>query len=217
MDLSHQMAELIGAIIGDGNIYKNRYVEISGDRNLDIDYYKNKLLPIIVKELYYIPSIRTGSFGVRLRINNKKFTLFLNNLGIQSGRGKTYKVLIPNIICQNWELSKSCIRGIIDTNGCLSFDKRKIYKTPYPRIILHLRNKKLCLQIYKLLLSKGFKPTLSKQVTKYGKAHTVYLNGKVQVLKYIKDIGFSNSRHSKKGALLLNDCLGSSVVVAPVS
>lgn len=203
MKLTCDMAELIGAIIGDGNIYKNRYVEISGDRKLDINYFKQKLLPIIVRELSYTPSIRTGSFGVHLRINNKKFTIFLNNLGIQSGKGKTYNVLIPKIISKNWELSKACIRGIIDADGCLSFDKRKIYKTPYPRIILHIRNRGLCLQIYQLFLSRNFYPTLSNQMTPFGRAYTVYLNGKVQVLKYMEEIGFSNSRHLKERESLI--------------
>lgn len=197
MELTHDMAELIGAIIGDGNIYKNRYVEISGDKKLDIDYFEQKLLPIIVSELSYTPLIRTGSFGVHLRINNKEFTIFLNSLGIQSGKGKTYNVLIPKIISTDWELSKACIRGIIDTDGCLPFDKRKIYKTPYPRIILHIRNRGLCLQIYQLFLSNGFKPTLSRQMTPFGEAYTVYLSGKAQVLKYIEEVGFSNSRHLK--------------------
>lgn len=203
MKLSPNMAELIGAIIGDGNIYKNRYVEISGDKVLDSDYFKWKLLPIVVNELSYTPRIRTGSFGIHLRINNKKFTIFLNNLGIQSGKGKAYDVLIPKLISQNWKLSKACIRGIIDTDGCLSFDKRKVYKTPYPRIILHIRNRGLSLQLYRLFKANGFKATLSKQMTPWGEAHTVYLNGKTQVLKYIKEIGFSNNRHLKTGNLLI--------------
>ncbi len=198
MQISLDMCELIGAIIGNGNVYKNRYVEISGDGKLDLNYFKQKLLPIIQKELSYNPSIRTGSFGVRLRINNKNFTIFLNNLGIQSGEGKTYNVIIPTTISDDWELSKACIRGIIDTDGCLSFDKRKTYKTPYPRIILHIRNKRLSWQLYKLFLSNGYKPTFSKQMTPWGEAYTVYLSGKEQVLKYIKDIGFSNSRHLLK-------------------
>lgn len=192
------MCELIGVIIGDGNIYKNRYVEISGDKKLDLNYYKRRLQPIIKKELSYTPLISTGPFGIRLRINNKKFTIFLNSLGIQSGKGKAYNVMIPEPISKTWKLSKACIRGIIDTDGCLSFDKRDVYKTPYPRIMLHIRNKGLSRQIYELLLSKEYKPTFSKQMTPFGEAYMVYLSGKKQVLKYVSEIGFSNDRHLLK-------------------
>ncbi len=205
MKISEEMSELIGAIIGDGNIYKNRYVEISGDRILDLDYFKQRLSPIIRKELSYTPFIRTGPFGVRLRINNKNFTFFLNKLGIQSGKGKTYNVRIPTVISKSRKRSKACIRGIIDTDGCLAFDKRRVYRTPYPRILLHIRNRGLSIQLYQIFLAKGFKPTFSIHNTRFGEAYTVYLNGRVQVLKYIKEIGFSNNRHLKvNGSLLYN-------------
>ncbi len=211
MKISYNMSELIGAIIGDGNIYKNRYVEISGDSKLDMAYFKQNLLPIIENELSYVPSIRMGLFGVRLRINNKKFTIFLNNLGIRSGKGKAANITIPKTISKDWNLSKACIRGIIDTDGCLSFDKRKVYKEPYPRIILHVKSRRLVYQIRRLLSTNGYKPTISKQMTLHGEMHWVYLNGKEQVYKYIKEIGFSNNRHLFKAREIIME------YVAPVA
>ncbi|MDE1855441.1 MAG: hypothetical protein KGH57_03955 [Candidatus Micrarchaeota archaeon] len=203
MRLTPDMCELIGAIIGDGNIYKNNYVDITGDKNLDLEYLRRRLLPIVKEQLKYVPKIGPGSRSIRLRINNRKFTFFLNNLGIKSGKGKSQTVIIPSKISENWRLAKACIRGIMDTDGCLSFDKRRVYRTPYLRIILHIKNRDLIYQIYSILESRGFAPTYSTQVAYNGRMHTLYLSGKEQVLKYIKDIGFSNKRHILKTRRLI--------------
>lgn len=198
------MAELIGAIIGDGNIYKNNYVDITGDKNLDLDYFRHRLLPIVENVIAYTPKIGPASKAVRLRINNRKFTFFLNGLGIKSGKGKSTTVMIPLQIFTNWNLAKACIRGIIDTDGCLSFDKRKVYRTPYPRIILHIKNKNLSLQVRALLNLHGYNTTYSTQMAYNGEMYTVYLSGKEQVLKYIKEISFANSRHLFKAQRLID-------------
>ena len=97
--LTNNMCELIGAIIGDGNIYDNKgkfWVEMSG-HPLESDYFSEKLIPIIVNELKYTPRLFLHSGAIRFRICNKKFVLWLKELGIPTGRdkGKNVRRCIP--------------------------------------------------------------------------------------------------------------------------
>ncbi len=194
MILNTNLCELIGCIIGDGNIYDKRpyYVEITGNPKDDFLYFKD-LLGIIKSELNYDAKTFIRSGGIRIRINNKEFVNFLKWLGIPAGRGKFKKVRIPTkIFGGQSDLLKACIRGIVDTDGCVSFDKRKVYKDPYIRIMLHMNNRKLLSEISMILNRLHIENKLPKNYD------TLYINGKENVEKYIKIIGFRNSRHSKK-------------------
>ena len=59
MNLTAEMCELIGAIIGDGNIYDRRicYVEITGHPSEDLLYFKKRLIKFVENELNYTPKI----------------------------------------------------------------------------------------------------------------------------------------------------------------
>ena len=191
LKLSREVSELIGAIIGDGNIYsaKKKWVEITGNRYEDRHYFQNVLARLIKLTLSYNARIYFRSDAIRLRIFKSTFVDYLKFLGIPSGRGKSLTVLIPAKIRMDWKLAKSCIRGIYDTDGSLTFDKRPTYARPYPRVVLHVSNFGLMNQLSDILSDKKFNPKLSY------KESSLYLNGKTQVKLYLSTIGFSNIKH----------------------
>ncbi len=189
------MSELIGCIIGDGNIYDKSvsYVELAGDADKDRLYFENVLYGLVKNELEYEPKIFFHSGALRLRINNKMFVRFLNGIGIPSGYGKSKSVLVPpSLIGSSIEVKKSYIRGIFDTDGSVYYDKRSLYKKPYIRIELHMFNDMLLSQIRGVLVSLGLPVAYSV------KRQALYFNGYENVKKYIDEIGFSNPRHLKK-------------------
>jgi intein/homing endonuclease len=197
MELTCEMSELIGSIIGDGNIYngKQSYVELTGHPTEELTYFNSRLKPIISQELNYNVRLFLHSRGLKFRINSKKFVLWLKSLGIPTGKSKGRNALIPANICSSWELSKSCIRGIFDADGSVYFDKRATYSRPYPRIALYMINKNLILQISKILKEQGFNPTLSRNVRNI---ICLYLNGFDEVKKFLIKIGFANSKHHER-------------------
>jgi len=194
MELTDGMCELIGSIIGDGNIYhkKQSYVEMTGHPTEELLYFNGRLKPIIYQELNYVPRLFIHSRGLKFRINSKAFVLWLESLGIPSGESKGKNALIPKEICNSWELSKSCIRGIFDADSSVFFDKRPIYKKPYPRIALHMYNEGLIMQISGILKSHGFHPKLSR------KGLCLYLNGFDEVRLFLLKIGFANPKHHER-------------------
>jgi hypothetical protein len=195
MQLNKNLSELIGAIIGNGNIYdgkRTKYVEITGNSIQDRTYFNGRLDSIISSELGYTPRIYIRGNAIRLRINKRSFVRYLKVIGMPIGKGKSLIVKIPCSIAKRWDLARNCIRGIFDTDGSVYFDKRHVYATPYPRMDLHLNNLGLVYQIYDMLSSHGFNPRIS---TKKG---SLYLNGVNEIMHYLNTIDFSNYKHLAK-------------------
>ena len=197
-----KLAELIGVIIGDGNIYYNKnfrkyYFEITGDPLLENEYFEY-ISNLVFSLLNKRPSISVRNRGLKLRCYSKEFVEFLiNDLGMPYGRKKGISITIPKFIYdQEWGILRYCIRGIIDTDGSL-FLAKKSHRKDYPTIEVSTISKNLAYQL-KFLLSKkyriGFRYFSKKGIT--GK-YVISLNGDEMVSRYIEDIGFSNLRKLK--------------------
>jgi intein/homing endonuclease len=198
LPLSKELCEFIGAFIGDG--FTNRYgyncmTQITGHKQLDKHYYINTLIPIIKSiSPNANPLIYIRPDAIRLTINSKEFhNLLTTRFGFPSGK-KTFSVIIPEEIINsnNCYLINACLRGIFDTDGCVAFDRRKIYKTPYIRIVLQMESKELIKQIHSLLQNQGIKSTITTDLRK------IQINGTENCRKFVKQVGFSNKRHLDK-------------------
>src|SRR3989344_4679191 len=198
MKLTEQMSELIGAIIGDGNIYckKKYWVEICGHRTLDYPYFEH-LQKTIKSELDYSTRLFVSPRAVRQRIYSKEFVFWLKELGIPSGP-KAYTVKIPEKILENPDFIRRCIRGIFDTDGFIYIDNRPIYEAPYPRLGITTCSKALFGQLVNVLENYGFKMYL--RYDKRG-AYDLEIYGQVQLEKWMRLIGSSNPKHLNKTSL----------------
>ncbi|MDO8740566.1 MAG: LAGLIDADG family homing endonuclease [Candidatus Woesearchaeota archaeon] len=198
--LTPQLCELIGAFIGDGftNKYGGMYmIQFTGHSKLDKEYIVETLKPII-KEMSpnSNPIITEKDNTMRMTIYSKEFyNLLTKRFKFPSGK-KSYTVTIPDEIV-NSEDQKSitnCIRGIYDTDGCIFYDKRKIYKTPYLRVQLGTVSVPLMNQVYNILKNLNLNPRAYIN----GRKHVIQINGFENVNKFIKEIGFSNKKHLDK-------------------
>ncbi|MBN2421052.1 hypothetical protein JXB27_02120 [Candidatus Woesearchaeota archaeon] len=197
-ELTPDLCELIGAIIGDGftNKYGNNYlVQITGHKKLDKDYYVERLIPIIKKiSPNSNPIISMSSGALRLTINSKEFHILLTKRFKMDAGKKTHIVKIPEEILdsKNNLLINSCLRGIFDTDGCVAFDKRNSYSTPYIRIVLQMLSKQLLGQVHTLLNKQGIKATITKN------QQYIQINGSENCKNFTDIVGFSNPRHLNK-------------------
>lgn len=120
---TQDLSEFIGIMLGDGNIWKNR-VRIAFDKR-NVFYVK------------YVFNLFKKVFNLELKkeINEKTNQLYLycNNLfvvealldfGLKRGDKIKNNVGIPEWIKNNKIYSKLCIRGLIDTDGCIYYSKR---------------------------------------------------------------------------------------------
>jgi hypothetical protein len=197
-----ELSELIGIIIGDGNIYYNQklnkyYFEITGNPSNEKNYYQY-ISNLIYNLLGKKPTVRIGGRGLRLRVYSKEFVEFLIfDLKLPYGKNKGSTVKIPNYISsKEWNILKYCIRGITDTDGSLFIAKKN--KKDYPCIEISTTSKGLAFQL-KELLSTHYKIGFRKFRPKnFKEKYTLSINGKQRVNQWIKDIGFSNKIKIKK-------------------
>ena len=203
LPLSHGLCEFIGAVIGDGftNKYGHMYqTQITGDKNLDEEYYQKVLSPICEKEFNIKPIIKKRWDRITLTLYSKRiFELLTNRFGIPRGI-KCYTVVIPDEIfrAEN-KFLKSVLKGMFDTDGGIGLDKRKAYKKPYIRINYTSVSEKLAKQIDGFLSQIAIPHSLHKQ----GNAFKIQINGQQNVKKFVSEIGFSNPRHLRRVSALL--------------
>jgi len=189
--------ELIGAIIGDGNIHKKSpkyYVGVTGNIQTDKEYF-GYLSGLIKKSWNKTPQIRNRWNAIRLRFYSKKIVERITGIfGLPFNSGKCYKVKIPGIIASDWGLVRHTIRGIADTDGSV-FTANKPGSPNYPSIEITTTSRFLACQLRNILNKQGFRVAkiwgYKSKLSKFT-AYKVPLNGRKNLEKWIKEIGFSN-------------------------
>lgn len=195
--LTRELAELVGAFIGDG--FTNKYagapmIQFTGHAMLDKEYltsHLTRLVRSICSDI--VPYVRKKQNSLWITFYSKEFhALLTERFALPNGK-KCYIVKVPEeILNARKNVFCSCLRGIFDTDGYVFFDRRKSYSSPYVRIGLHLRNKGLIKQVHELLQSLNIN---SRKVADEEKIH---INGEEQCSLFMEKIGFSNSRHKNK-------------------
>ena len=198
MNINKDLAELIGIIIGDGNIHYNEFnrkyfVEITGNpkkEKIYFEYISNLFQKILGKS----GKISVRGRGLRLRVYSKSFVSFLiYHLKMYYGMGKSLKTSIPSKILKNKSLFYSCIRGIFDTDGSFFVSKKGNNKN-YPSIEISTCSIVLANQI-KEELSNDFRVIFRINKNKgytLGERYILALNGKDEIKKWFSTIGSSN-------------------------
>jgi len=189
-EYSKDLAEFIGIMLGDGGVSRGQ-ISITLGYTTEWEYgqYIIKLInrvfnikPSIYKELY--------SDAFKIRISGVNFAKNMLTLGLVMGNKIAQQFDIPAWISEKEVYIKACIRGMIDTDGCVY---RKIRRErngwEYRSIGIYFKSASpyLMRSFGLLFRSLGFKVSIS--------GRNFYLCGKEQILRYTKEIGFSNSKH----------------------
>jgi len=193
MEVTKELCELYGVLIGDGCLsqYKNqgrfkRVIRIDGNLNTDQNYYlylKN-LIKIITKKEVSI-KYRESYSSIYFMFQNKEFFYYLHDT-FNFPIGKKGEIIIHDSVAKNLILVKETLRGIFDTDGCIYFTKNNRNTRNYPIIEIVTYSKPLIKQLNKILGDLGF-------VVKIGhNGNSIKLNGKIQVEKWMSEIGMNN-------------------------
>lgn len=194
--LSQELCEFIGALIGDGftNQYGSYYqTGFCGDKRFDKDYYDTLIIPI-ARDLFEAKAhFRYKNNGMWINFHSVfMHKVLTERFGIPKGM-KFDKVLIPEeILNSNQEFIVATLRGVFDTDGSIYFDKRKIYRKPYARIELNMKNPALIAQVHSCLQELGVNSKVLSCKTR------LQIIGFDAVKGYLKKVGFSNKRHLKR-------------------
>lgn len=188
---NEELAELLGAIAGDGGIGNEWQLVISLNSILDISY--SIYLSNLLKSLFNI------DISVRKRPNQNTLVLvassthlvdFLVNKGAARGNKIKQNLDIPYWVKGNPNLEKAFIRGLMDTDGCLYINKHRVLGKEYKNIGLCLTSysKKMLYSVAEIFTRFDIKPHLTD------KNRRIYLYSAKSVVKYLNIFSSSNPR-----------------------
>ena len=191
---SKKLAEFTGIIIGDGGITKSQVI-ISTNSVDDKKYgfYIKRLIKKLFDvnaSIYYVSGVRVMTIAV----SRKKLVEFCNKkLGLSIGNKLKQNLDIPAWIRKNSEFEKACIRGIMDTDGCIFKEchkiKGKFYN--YKRLNITSASPFLRKSIFEIFEKNGLSPKIRNN-------RCVQIEDKEKIKRYFEIIGTHNPKHLKR-------------------
>ncbi|MBI4210402.1 MAG: hypothetical protein HY544_02760 [Candidatus Diapherotrites archaeon] len=214
MELTSELAELTGVVIGDGCLSKYfanydkrwRYEIAFTGNNDEYAYYRDFVQPIFksyfgVKGRLFIHKDNSTRFHV---LSRKVFDFFAN-LGIPVGE-KSHSVFIPRKIMADSELRVPCLRGVWDTDGSIYQRYSRQYKN-HPKHYSNLKS--MLLKMSSKAIIEDVKEGLtelsirSSNITQDSEgAFRLYISDQAEIAKFLEKVGFRNFHHLRRLSML---------------
>lgn len=190
---SVRLAEFFGIMIGDGGI--NNPWQATITLNVIKDRHFALYVKKMIKELFgIIPSsfVYKTSNALRILVNGVSLVDFLVSEGLPRGNKLRAGLKIPPWILKNRQYSYACVRGLVDTDGCMFVHIHAVAGKVYKNIGLTFssRSPELIGQVAAILEKSGIMPHVSLRGT------DIYVYRKGAVERYLKIFGSSNARIS---------------------
>jgi len=184
-----EFAEFVGIMLGDGNLYSqestgNYQIRIAFNSKNEYEYliFVKNLSNKLFNKNFYIKYMKDKSC-FHLCLSNKVLFYKIKKLSLNKDR-------IPSWIFKKKVYLKSCIRGLIDTDGSIF----RMSKRDHRLIRIGFKNTKIKLlsDARKALIMLGFHP--SKIIC----SREIFLSRQSEIIKYAKEIGFNNPKNLKR-------------------
>ena len=188
-----ELAEFVGIMMGDGGITKRQIV-------VTLNHKTDRLYSIfvknIIKKLFKIkPSIysRKDESVVSIVVSRTRLVAFCKSLGLKVGNKLRQNLDIPGWVKKNKSFKVVCIRGLVDTDGCLFKECYRIKKKKYcyPRLSFASSSKRLRSSVFKILEELGFSPKIRNN-------RYVQLENREDIVKYFNLVDTNNPKHKSK-------------------
>lgn len=191
---SENLAEFVGIVLGDGGI-THRQITISLCSKNEEEY--SKFVTKLIKKLFNVPIgiyYDKKYLAVDLVVSRSELVRFcIEKLGLKQGNKIKQQVDIPNWIKQNKLYLIACIRGLIDTDGCV-FTHR--YKSKgkwydYKKLCFTSYSEPLRQSVFNALKDIGLNPRLAQK-------RDVRIDSIEDTQKYFQLVKSHNPRHLKR-------------------
>lgn len=191
---SQNLAEFVGIMLGDGHVpILGSQINITLNNKDDADYIEF-VCHLIGKLFERAPGVfaKSDKNASSVYISSTSLLGYLLKLGLKRGNKVKLQVDIPPWIKNNEKFSKACIRGLIDTDGCIFTERHKIKDKFYNYKRLNFSNRSINLldSVFAILNKFGLEPRRRK--------YSVQIEDKENIEKYFKIIGTSNPKHLKR-------------------
>ena len=193
--ITKELAEEVGMHFGDGFLSAKKYdYRLKGNPNNERGYYFNFIKPLF-KELYNIDvNLKEFERSFGFEIYSKVLWEFKVKV-LCITPGKKYGIRFPEVLKINdEEILGAFLRGLFDTDGCVSFKSKYGYKNYYPTIEISLTSKNLIKDVEEILSMFGFNPRVYFN-EKYGR---ISIRGINALKRYEKFVGWSSPKNLNK-------------------
>ncbi len=180
---SDKFAEFMGIMLGDGNFTGNMIRITMDSRDEGYRNYVGKLFFDIFNCTFHGYKVQAKNVFVLYKSNAKIAAILLKH-GLRRGNKIKLRIRIPSWIKKRKSFLASCLRGLMDTDGTVSFDKRD------RKILLGF-----CSYSPPLLSDVGKSLSPFQVFTAKGGAHQLRINRSQSIYNYRRFIGFSNPKH----------------------
>ncbi len=191
---SKDLAEFVGIMLGDGGMTKHQ-IRITLHCIDDLEY--SIFVENLLKKLFdIIPGKHRRSDCLVFNIEISRVMLVefcTRKVGLKIGNKIKQKVDIPDWIIKNKNFRIACLRGLVDTDGCLIIHKYKSkgkYYT-YKKIGFTSRSKPLLDSVSIILSGLGIKNRISGD-------YDIRVEARRDVELYFKLVGTNNPKHLKR-------------------
>ena len=195
MKYDKKLAEFVGLMLGDGyiNYPKHPRIKIAFNSIVDKEYFVfvYDLLRDLFNTKVIIEHRKNENTSNLYMFERKVIRLVINEVGLRPSP-KWERAIIPQWVFDN-KLEKYVLRGCFDTDGCVVVTNNNGIR--YPRLEMKVSPTPMQGQFINFLKESGF------NFGAYPIGHSkvrIQLNGKSELKKWNKLIGFSNPKHQRK-------------------
>ena len=194
--INKNFALLYGILLGDGCISSSSskyFISVVGNIYDDIHFYEKIVIPLFNgfrdKNTVYRKRPKYGK--IEINFSDKDLFQYIRSVGFPVGKKGT-KLLIPNKLRK---YTKEVIAGLFATDGSLVLtDNNGIL---YPRIEIRSLSRKMLEQTRDFLNMNGLNGYVYK-VKEKSIMYRLQFNGRKNLFKFRKKIGFINPKHEDK-------------------
>lgn len=189
---SEELAEFVGIILGDGGI-SDHQIMVTLNSVTDREYLG--FVQKLIEKLFEIPVTfysHKQSLARRAVVSRTALVEYLAGVvGLKKGNKVRQQVDIPRWVKENKRYSAACVRGLIDTDGCVIIHQylSKGKKYCYKKISFTNRSYPLIQSVSGILSDRGIGHRIAKD------KWDVRIEAKKDVEEYFRVVGTSNPKH----------------------
>jgi hypothetical protein len=187
-----ELAEFIGIMMGDGTIAKYQ-VAITLNRTEDRVYAH-----FVAKRITHLFAVSPSLYDkpkngvVDIVVSRIKLVRYLQELGLPRGNKIKQELDMPWWIKNDARLARACVRGLVDTDGCVFrhtyLSKGRRYA--YTKLSFTSYSRNLRVSVADVLYKNGMRPRITGKDVRLDRAQ--------DVSRYFKIFGSSNPKHLKR-------------------
>lgn len=192
-DPSPELAEFMGILLGDGCLSSAFQAALYFNAQTDAEYAE--FMKTFAFTLFGIAPRQTrevGGNGGTLLFSSKQLVEYLIQLGFPRGDKVKNQTGVPEWILRDTEYRRSCLRGLMDTDGSVYRYEHCVYGRSYVHLAVCFTNRShpLLRFVRETLATNGYHPTATE--------FRIYLHRRREVERYFSEVGTHNSKHLRK-------------------